>query len=227
MIADFYIFYIKVSLLITIAVVAAPFLVVGIRGFKTQRPFLISLRWVSRAVLVFSVSLFLAAVIFCFSVFSSPPSLSTSLSALVFSVCSLPITVCSLLSVWMKGYTAFGATYAPFREALIVTLEELQLSYEEPFSIRRPTSFLSKRHIKLTSVETDVQISVWIGAVHIAVKQDEHYPLLTEISDGMNQYFHAASVRPSMIPFALYLLAAVGILTAVVASGISLYPRII
>ena len=65
MIADFYIFYIKVSLLITIAVVAAPFLVVGIRGFKTQRPFLISLRWVSRAVLVFSVSLFLAAVIFC------------------------------------------------------------------------------------------------------------------------------------------------------------------
>ena len=53
MIADFYIFYIKVSLLITIAVVAAPFLVVGIRGFKTQRPFLISLRWVSRAVLVF------------------------------------------------------------------------------------------------------------------------------------------------------------------------------
>ena len=33
----------------------------------------------------------------------------------------------------MKGYTAFGATYAPFREALIATLEELQLSYEEPF----------------------------------------------------------------------------------------------
>ena len=226
MIADFYIFYIKVSLLITIAVAAAPFLVVGIRGFKTQRPFLISLRWVSRAVLVFSVSLFLAAVIFCFSVFSSPPSLSTSLSALVFSVCSLPITVCSLLSVWMKGYTAFGATYAPFREALIATLEELQLSYEEPFSIRRPTSLLSKRHIKLTSVEADLQISMWIGAVHFAVKQDEHYPLLTEISNGMNRYFHTSSVRPSMIPFAFHLLAAVGVITAVIASGALLFPRI-
>ena len=41
---DFFIFYMKVSLLITIAVIAVPFLVVGIRGFKTQRPFLISLR---------------------------------------------------------------------------------------------------------------------------------------------------------------------------------------
>ena len=70
---DFFIFYMKVSLLITIAVIAVPFLVVGIRGFKTQRPFLISLRWVSRTALVFSVSLFLAAVILCFPLFNSPP----------------------------------------------------------------------------------------------------------------------------------------------------------
>ena len=195
---DFFIFYMKVSLLITIAVIAVPFLVVGIRGFKTQRPFLISLRWVSRTALVFSVSLFLAAVILCFPLFNSPPSLSRSLPALLLSACGLLISVCSHLIVWMKGYTAFGATYAPFREALIVTLEELQLSYEEPFSIRRPTSFLSKRHIKLTSVETDVQISVWIGATHIAVKQSKHYPLLTEISDAMNRYFHALSVRPQV-----------------------------
>ena len=126
----------------------------------------------------------------------------------------------------MKGYTAFGATYAPFREVLIATLEELQLSYEEPFSIRRPTSLLSKRHIKLTSVEADLQISMWIGAVHFAVKQDEHYPLLTEISNGMNRYFHTSSVRPSMIPFAFHLLAAVGVITAVIASGALLFPRI-
>ena len=59
----------KVSLLITIAVIAVPFLVVGIRGFKTQRPFLISLRWVSRTALVFSVSLFLAAVMPLYCVF--------------------------------------------------------------------------------------------------------------------------------------------------------------
>ena len=216
-----------VLLLFLLGIVAVPILVVAIRGFKTRRPFLISMGWFGPALLAICIPLLFAAVIYCFYITSCfPPGLSTSQSSLPLSVCSLVIAVCSLLIVWMKGYTAFGATYAPFREALIVTLEELQLSYEEPFSIRRPTSFLSKRHIKLTSVETDVQISVWIGAVHIAVKQDEHYPLLTEISDGMNQYFHAASVRPSMIPFALYLLAAVGILTAVVASGISLYPRI-
>ena len=217
-------FYIKVLSLITIAVIAVPFLVVGIRGFKTRRPFLISLRWVSLTILVCAVSLMLTAAIVFFFVLSSSPSLHTSLSALVLSACALPISVCSILIGCLKGYAAFGAPYARFREALIATLEELELSYEEPHSKRRSTSLLSKRHIKLTSVEADLQISMWPGAVHIGVKQTKKYPLLTEISNGMNRYFHLSSVRPNMIPFAFYLLAALGVLAVAMSSGAVLFP---
>ena len=125
----------------------------------------------------------------------------------------------------MKGYAAFGTPYAQFRDALMATLKELELSYEEPLSKRRSTSLLSKRHIKLTSVEADLQISIWLGAVHIAVKQAKQNPLLTEISSRMNRCFDVSSLRPSLIPYTFYLLAALGVLAAVIASAALLFPR--
>ena len=220
-------FYIKLLSLITIAVIAVPFLVVAIRGFKTRRPFLFSLRWVSLTILVWAVSLMLTAVIVFFSVTSSSPSFSMISSALLLSVCATLVGVCSVLIGCMKGYAAFGTPYAQFREALMATLEELELSYEEPLSKRRPTSLLSKRHIKLTSIEADLQISTWLGAVHIAVKQAKKYPLLTEISSRMNRRFDVSSLRPSLIPYAFYLLAALGVLTAAMASVTVLFPKIL
>jgi len=109
----------------------------------------------------------------------------------------------------MKGYLAFGVTYTPFRQVLMTTLEKLQLSYEEPFSLRRLKSPLSGRVTKLKLGE--VELRMWMGAlaVHLQVNHRLHYPLLREIVDTMDEYFRTSTVRTNLMPFALHVILAV------------------
>ncbi len=220
-------FYIKVLFSITLGMMTIPFLVIGIRGIKTQRPFLVSSVWPVAMILVVFIPLLLFPLLFMFS----QPIPLTSLSLLLLSACSLLTAVCSLLIVivcdTMKGYMAFGVTYTPFHEGLLATLEELQLPYEEPSSLRRLRSVGSKRLIRLTSVEADLQVSMWMGTVHLKVKQNQHYSLLKEIANAMNQYFRTSSLGTNMIPFAFYLLTAVGVFTVVLTIGVLFFPSIL
>ena len=197
-------FYIKVLFSIMLGMMAIPFLVAGLRGLKTQRTFLISSRWPLSMMLVFCIPLPLLPFLFLFS----QPITLTSLSPLLLSAYGLLMTVCILLIVCytMKGYMALGVTYTPLCEGLLATLEKLQLPYEESLSLRRLRPVLPKRLIRLTSVEADLQVSMWMGTVHLKVKQNQHYPLLTEIANAMNGYFCTSSVCTNMIPFAFYLI---------------------
>ena len=126
------------------------------------------------------------------------------------------------MMVYKIGYVAFGVAYTPFRKVLMETLDKLQLPYEELFSVGTWRPALSnRRHIHLSSIEADLLMSTALGVICIDVKQKQHYPLLTEISNAMNKHFYTSSVRPSMIPFAFYLLMAVGVFTAVMAIAVS------
>ncbi len=206
---NFYI--IKVWFSIILGLMAIPFLVVGLWGLKVQRPFLISSRWPSSMALVASISVILPLFVLLFS----RPMPPLSILSLLLSACSLLMSVGSLLIAYntMKGYMAFGVTYTPFCEGLLTTLEKLQLPYEErrwsyevgePLSLRRFRSVRPKRLIRLTSAKADLQVYMLMGAVHIKVKQNQHYPLLTEITNAMNQYLGTSSVRTNIIPFVLY-----------------------
>ena len=224
-------FYIIVVFLIALGMMTIPFLVVGIRGLKTQRPFLISLRWPDAmmfVVVIASLLLLFLFVLFMISKISkiSQPIPLTILSSLLLSACSLLLSGYILLIVWdaMKGFMAFGVTYTPFREGLLVTLEKLRLPYEEPLTLRRLRPALSKRVIRLTSVEADLQVSMAMGAVYLNVKQNQHYPLLREIANAMNEYFRASPVRMNIIPFAFYLTPAVFLV--ILAIGVLLFPSI-
>ena len=113
---------------------------------------------------------------------------------------------------------AFGITYTPFCKGLLATLEKLQLLYEElrwsyevgePLSLRRFRSVRPKRLIRLISAKADLQAYMLMGMVHIKVKQNQHYPLLTEIANVMNQYLGTSPVRTNIIPFVFYLTIAV------------------
>ena len=213
---DFFSSYIRILFLVTFGMIAVPFLVVGVRGFKIRRPFLISSKWPFVGVILFLISLILMFVVFLpFSTVSHPLFLtsfaSLAISASVFS-----------MMVYKIGYVAFGVAYTPFRKVLMETLDKLQLPYEELFSVGTWRPALSnRRHIHLSSIEADLLMSTALGVICIDVKQKQHYPLLTEISNAMNKHFYTSSVRPSMIPFAFYLLMAVGVFTAVMAIAVS------
>ena len=154
------------------------FLITGLKGLLTKRPFLISHGW-------------LRAMMF---VFLAPQGLSP-----LFILDGDPISWvfpflygALLVMMWyqLKGYVAFAVTDTSFREALLAALQRLELPYEESLSL-----------IRLTSVNADLQVAVqsWRGAGTIKVRQRAHRAVLREIVNTMNEYFRTSSVSTNMV----------------------------
>jgi hypothetical protein len=117
----------------------------------------------------------------------------------------------------LRGYVAYAVTDTSFRDALLASLQKLDLPYEETLST-----------IRLTSVEADLQVSVqsWIGSGQIKVKQREHSSLLKKIADAMNEYFRISSVPTNLTSCIFYLV--MGILMIIGSIGIFLlFQRIL
>ena len=156
------------------------FLVVGLRGILTKRPFLISQRWFLSIMCAIIIPTILLP-----SLLSFPGNFFMRWgSPLMFGFILL------MMCYQMRGYTAYAVTDTSFREALIEALQKLQLPYEESVSL-----------IRLTSIEADLQVSVqgWLGTGLIKVKQRAHRSVLREIVKAMNEYFRISSAPTNMI----------------------------
>ena len=156
------------------------FLVVGLRGILTKRPFLISQRWFLSIMCAIIIPTILLP-----SLLSFPGNFFMRWgSPLMFGFILL------MMCYQMRGYTAYAVTDTSFREALIEALQKLQLPYEESVSL-----------IRLTSIEADLQVSVqgWLGTGLIKVKQRAHRSVLREIVKAMNKYFRISSAPTNMI----------------------------
>ena len=169
--------------------VAIVFLVIGLRGILTKRPFLISQRWM--------LSVMFAAFIPAILVYLLTPgdsNLMNWLFPLAFGVILL------MMCYQMRGYMAYAVTDMSFREVLIEALQKLQLPYEESVSL-----------IRLTSIEADLQVSVqaWMGTGLIKVKQRAHRAVLREIVKAMNEHFRMSSVPTNMITCIFFLVMGV------------------
>ena len=178
-------------------IVGGFFLVIGLRGIITKRPFLVSSRW-----LLLAISLaFLPGISMIFFP-DSIPFILKWLNPIIFTV--VFVTMCFTL----QGYTTFGITDASFREALLAALQKLQLPYEEMLS-----------SIRLTSIEADLQVSVqsWVGSGMIKIKQRKHRSQLTEIVAAMNEHFRRSSASVNLTTCIIYLV--MGILMAALGIG--------
>ena len=156
------------------------FLVIGLRGILTKRPFLISQRWF----LLIMCAIIIPTILL--------PSL-LSFPGNFFMRWGHPLMfgfILLMMCYQMRGYTVYAVTDTSFREALIEALQKLQLPYEESVSL-----------IRLTSIEADLQISIqaWMGTGFIKMKQRAHRSVLREIVNAMNEYFRMSSVPTNMI----------------------------
>ncbi len=162
-------------------------LVIALRGIITRRPFLVSYRWLLYLKFVWFIP--------CILLFLFLPVISSFL--LLFKwLMPVVFTVGLVIGCFvLKGYSAYGVSDITFREALITTLDKLQLSYEGTLSSIRLTS------IRLTSVDADLQVAVvsWLGSGMIKIKQREHRTLLTQIVSEMNTYFRMSSTPSNLI----------------------------
>lgn len=183
---------------IIFGIIAVFFLVIGLRGIITKRPFLLSSRWLLLAMFL----AFLPGISMIFFPASSMPFILKWLNPIIFTV------VLVTMYFTLPGYTIFGVTDTSFREALLAALQKLQLPYEEVLS-----------SIRLTSIEADLQVSVqsWVGSGIIKIKQRKHRSQLTEIVTVMNEHFRTSSVSTNLITCIIYLV--MGILMAALGIG--------
>ena len=106
---------------IVFGIAAIFFLVIGLRGILTKRPFLISQRWF----LSIMFAVFIPTILQSFLLrFPGDLHLMSWLNPLLFGLILL------MMCYQMRGYTAYAVTDTSFREALIKVLQKLQLPYE-------------------------------------------------------------------------------------------------
>ncbi len=158
---------------------AAFFLIIGLRGILTRKPFLLSNRWL----LVLMFVTFIPIILLPFY-FALPDMDITKMDLMEWLNPAIFTVILVMMCFALKGYVAYGVTDTSFREALLAALEKLQLPYEETLSTMR-----------LTSIDADLQVSIqsWLGSGMIKIKQREHRTLLTEIVAEMNRYFSGSS----------------------------------
>ena len=192
---------------IIFGLLAAFFLIIGLRGILTKRPFLLSNRWLLALMFV----TFLPAI-FPKLFFALPGMDLTEMDLMDWLNPAIFIVILVMMCFALKGYAAYGVTDTSFREALLAALEKLQLPYEETLSTMR-----------LTSIDADLQVSIqsWMGAGMIKVKQREYRSLLTEIVAEMNRQFSVSSTPIKLTPCIFFLIFGV----IMVVAGIGMVFR--
>jgi hypothetical protein len=184
--------------------IAIPFLMIGLRGVVTKRPFLISLRhfvWLMSIPILLSVTAF-GEVIFD-EPFSAGPLIALNddlkfVGIILLIVFLLPFGI-AFFVMWKKtaGYSAYGVTDESFQEALHSALNKLNLPFEENIFC-----------LRLTSIGADLQVSVQssMGVGQITVKQTEHMPILKNIADAMNEYFKTSSGKLNRVASTIFII---------------------
>ena len=195
---DFELYLFSIMFPIMFGMMAAFFLVIGLRGILTKKPFLLSNRWLLFLMFVAFVPNIILPLYFSFP----DMDMMQWLPPIMFAV------VLVMMCFALKGYAAYGITDTTFREALLATLEKLQLPYEESLS-----------SIRLTSIDADLQVAIqsWLGAGVIKIKQREHRSVLSEIVTEMNRHFSLSSGPIKLITFIFYLI--MGVLMVIAGIG--------
>ena len=205
--SDFYITMFSILSPIWFGIFALFFFLIGLRGILTKRPFLVSNRWIL-AILFVSLGPGILLPIF---LPGAAPFIIKWLNPVMFTV--LLVMMCFVL----RGYVAYAVTDTSFRDALLASLQKLELPYEETLST-----------IRLTSVEVDLQVSVqsWMGSGQLKIKQRGQGSLLAKIADAMNEYFRISSVPTNLTTCIFYLV--MGILMVIGGIGMFLlFQRIL
>ena len=198
--SDFYTTLFSILAPIWFGIMAIFLFAIGLRGILTKRPFLVSNRWVLAIMFVS----FTPGILIGFFLPGSAPFAVKWLNPMIFTV------VLVMMCFALKGYVAYAITDTSFRDALLTSLQKLELPYEETLST-----------ILLTSVEADLQVSIqsWMGAGQIKVKQREHSLLLKKIAAAMNEYFRVSAAATNLTSCIFFLV--MGIL--MVIGGIGMF----
>jgi hypothetical protein len=155
----------------------------ALKVLTARRPFLYNGNWSLGIVsLAFSPSLITMIMTIEYDLFSYPPwvMVVALVSVLIYAA------VLVFFSKMVKGYVAMGVTDDSLRAAIHAALQELEIPFEETLT-----------HIKLTSLELDLQVSVhsWMGTAQFRVKPSKGKSVLKEITKAIVNYYQTHETK--------------------------------
>jgi hypothetical protein len=186
------------SFLGAVGIIALWLLFLALRGFVTRKPFLIAERWV----VTIPMSSFFAV------------SLLNALTGHGMLRWFFPVIFIVLIAIpWFRprAYVVYGVTTASLREAILASLTNLNITYEET-----PTG------LRLATTGADLEVTgprSWWKTGNLKMKQREFDALLRDIAKGMDEYYQSGAATPMNMGYSVVLVAAV-ILYVVCAAGI-------
>lgn len=160
------------------ALMAAYFLVIGIKIVYTNKPLLMP----SKVVFIFMVLAFSPQLIIFFEKFSAS---SNELSHITYLSPLMFIVLLCFFWIQLKGYMAIGISDESFRNALHTSLSNNKIKFEEQLSL-----------IKLTDLDAQLQVSIqsWVGTGQIKLKKSTDKELLNKLVLGINEYYQSTPI---------------------------------
>jgi hypothetical protein len=177
----------------TWAIVALWMLVIGLRGVIWRKPLLVPARsgfWLMA--LVFGPTL-LGPLRFWFDGGVEPFGIASLVVSLL--LCAL-----LLVMIWKQtsGYMVFGVGEERFRRSLQITLNNLNLPFEESLS-----------RVRLTTLQADLHVGIqpWMGTAYLRMKQAQHSDTFRKVVDSLRKDFAGTTAQfdATMCSFYFYI----------------------
>ena len=196
-------FLITVAFPFLFVVMASFFLLIGLRGVITKKPFLISAHWLLALLLLGVSSGMLQAVMLPKIVVGAG-----MVKAIRWLFPAILIVLFIFLCLTVRGYIAFGVNDVSFREGLLHSLRKLNLPYEETLSA-----------VKLPTLGADLQVTVqsWMGTGQLKIRQRQFGTVLSDIVKGVNEYYESGAVSKANLTCCVFY-AVIGAFLALLAA---------
>ena len=189
-----FLYYESSAFVLIFGLISLFFLIIGLRGIITKKPFLISSRWnLALFILCFSPSLISS---FYLSKIANASSGNLASGGWMMYI----VLIVFVFMVKQGSYVAFGITDSSLRDALLFVLKRMNITYEETLG-----------NIKLPALSAEIQVSIqsWIGTGQIRVRGGNDKALLTNIVRGMNEYYQATDTKINMTICYFYIIIAI------------------
>ncbi|MFZ5867382.1 MAG: hypothetical protein ACOYXY_15970 [Thermodesulfobacteriota bacterium] len=157
---------------------AVYFLVIGLRSILVWKPFLVSERWLQ------GIWFYWIAVAILRIIQDPPdPGLADAFIPYLWRITLILLAGVAFGCLLFRGYVAFGVTDQSFREAMLHSLKQMNLPYQETPSA-----------VSITTLGVDLQVSVSWHVGRLKTKQWGFGTTLSDIARGMNRYYEAGAV---------------------------------
>jgi len=181
----------KIYFLFLFALMACFFLIIGIKVVLSKRPLFMPSRYFFVFMILAFSPQFVNTASMLFRDLPSKLGLILYLNPIMF--------ICLLVFFWiqMKGYMAIGISDDSFRDAMHFSLNKINQPFEERLSM-----------IKLTSIDANLQVAIqsWVGAGQIKLKGSKDAKLLSEIIEGINEYYINNKIKPNNTTSIFYII---------------------